>query len=230
MDEDSSLGSIILLLGLFGLWIVAFTNIFITAGFQLTTFLLSLFLGIYIFMQFGLVFLSFRKSSFRWADGTNGVVVRGPETLDDDRTVYWVSVFNEFVPKNKRRKSGGFGWIKDFSCATSTVKVVDKPDMFRGMPRENCNDPNGVVLYHGSIADLPLFDEFEDLKERIVFHRDKVAKYHTMMRDIQNQANLMAQNQNKEIAETAQTISSILRGIDSRESMIKEVNTGGIQK
>ncbi len=209
------------------LWIFALVDIFTTAGFQITTFLLSVFMTIITLMQFGLFMLSFRTKSFRWADGTNGVIIKGPEILDEDRVCYWVSVFKEFAPQEEiKNKEGGLSSFFDMVCLTTTVtvKVIDRPDLFLEIPHQSCNDPNGCVLYHGSISGLPLFDDVEELKTKLLHNRDKVVKYQTMMREIQNQANLMAQSTNKDIAESAQLIYSIVKGIDKRNDYETPVN------
>ncbi len=218
MNEGAAVGMILLVVLFFTLGYAAYDT-FKTEGLRITALMLILFLVcIYFMADYGIFAMPLKGKGFVTKTGVKGTLVGAPIAVDNDRMKYNVAFGKHYVSKAvKQRVDGVMFWVLDFFRGTVTVPIVDKVTRFRELPPNNSEDPKGCIIYSGSINGVPLENSEEIIIKEMESLRKMVNYQNTIMRTMNRELSTLAENENRDVAKTAQRLKSITRDFGSSQ-------------
>lgn len=216
MANKDNLTGYLLFFMFLGLLVFVMYDIFKTEGMKITSWLLPSIVICIIFMNnYGVFSLWLKGKGFMYKSGIKATVVSGPHPIDNNRVKYYVSVYGQYLSEEvKERNLGAFWWFYTLMSGRIVIPVVDIKENFHEIPAQNCDDPKGCIIYHGSPNRLQVWDENTQLMQDLdkIRHERDVLK--TIVRHINIEIETMSQAQKKDLANAAQNLKSIMSNID----------------
>lgn len=120
--------------------------------------LIPFFLILYVLLQvWGAVYFGGAVNKgrmFLTKSGLAGTIEKGPIKAIGDNVTYRVMFHRQYVPKERRSDFGRS--FPNILSGVDTVEITEPSSFFELVPEEDCEAPEGAIMFHGRIDKRPL--------------------------------------------------------------------------
>ena len=164
------------------------------------------------------------SKNFITDSGVVGVVWGSPIPEQGGRITYKIGVYKRYVPSGKRTAVSGFSGLMAVLAGWNIeiIKITDSREMFRDIPSNNCEAPEGAVKYLGRLDGGPLDDEFSLYRLQIRNQSISMAQIRTETDALWQQVGSLAQQKTLD----ADAMSQYLKTIADRVKRIQIIQRG----
>lgn len=158
---------------------------------------------------------------FQFSSGVCGTVLGIPKRVTGGKMKFRVSIPNYYVPRGQRKG----GWIRgvgEVATGTHTVEVIDYPTLFKEIPAEACECPEGAIKYYGRVDGGKLDDDITELLEKL----RAAGQRESQIFEISRQAELQARNLGKQKLHDLRSVSEYGREVADNFKRINVIVSG----